>query len=192
MTELLTLRNVLWLVTTSTEVILLLSLFWRKLQNTQTAFAIYVLSTIAQSGLAVFCYTHWGFNSTRTSTVVWGSQGVVISLRFLATFEMARRMLSGYQGLWALARRLLAAVALCTVAYSLLVAQKKVSLMVLNLDRGVELSDCHIRSGPAAVRALLHAAGEAMGPGTGHRFLPYIPASTLSMTRFLSTCTTVL
>lgn len=65
---------------------------------------------------------------------------MVIALRFAATFELARRILAGYQGLWAFAKRVLGIVGLSTVAYSLLIAQKKFSMMVLNLDRGVELA----------------------------------------------------
>jgi hypothetical protein len=140
MSGLLTLRNLFWLATTSAEVILFLSLYRQKLLTTCRAFAIYILTTIAQSALAAFCYSHWGFYSPRTSAVVWGSQGVVIALRFAATVEMAHRTLLDYQGLWSLAKRLLAAIGLCTVAYSLLVAKKQISDLVLNLDRGLELA----------------------------------------------------
>ncbi len=140
MTGLLTLRNFLWLTTTSAEVVLFFSLCWRNLRTTYTAFSVYILSTIAQSALAVFCYTYWGFNAPRTSTVIWGSQGVVISLRFAATFALARGILSTYQGLWSLAKRVLGTVGVCTVFYSLVVAKKQVSYLVLNLDRGMELT----------------------------------------------------
>ncbi len=61
-------------------------------------------------------------------------------MRFMAVYEMARRILASYAGLWSLAKRLLAAIGLSTVAYSLLVAKKKMFLLVLNLDRGLELA----------------------------------------------------
>jgi hypothetical protein len=140
MAGLLTLRNLLWLITTAAEILLLVSLFRRRMQSTHTAFLVYIASTITQSALAVYIYTRWGLNSTLASVVIWSSQGVVICLRFLAVFEMARRILSAYRGLWSLAKRLLAVIGLGVVGYSLLVAQKQMNLLVLNLDRGLELA----------------------------------------------------
>jgi hypothetical protein len=140
MSGLLTLRNFLWLITTATEVVLFLFLFRRKLQTTHAAFATYIFSTIAQSALAASVYSRWGYNTSLASNAIWASQGVVICLRFTAVYEMARRILSGYAGLWSLAKRLLAAIGLSTVAYSLLVAKKEFFLLVLNLDRGLELA----------------------------------------------------
>lgn len=140
MTGPITLRNLLWMVTTSAEVILFLLLIRQKLLKTYPAFAVYVLSTIVQSAFAVFCYTRLGFDSRLTSHLIWGSQGVVIALRFVATIEMARRILSEYRGLWSLGKRLLATIGVFTVLYSLLVANKQFNLVVLNLDRGVELA----------------------------------------------------
>jgi hypothetical protein len=139
MTGLLTLRNLLWLITTSAEILLLFFLLRRKLQNTHTAFLVYILSTIMQSALAVFIYSHWGLESAMASTVIWLSQGVVICLRFGAVFEMARRILGAYTGLWLLAKRLLGIIGLGVVGYSMLVAKKQLYLLVLNLDRGLEL-----------------------------------------------------
>ena len=140
MSGLLTLRNLLWLTTTSTEIFLLVSLLRRKLQNTHAAFAIYILGTIAQSALASFTYMRWGADSEVTSTVIWLSQGVVICLRFSAVVEMARRIFAAYAGLWSLAKRVLSVTALGVVAYSVLAPKKDIYTMVLNLDRGLELA----------------------------------------------------
>ncbi len=139
MVELLTLRNALWLVTTSAEVFLLIILIRQKLLNTHGAFFTYIFSTVAQSALAVFVYSRWGIVSVIASTTIWVSQGVVISLRFAAVFEMARRILSTYTGLWSLAKRLLIIVGLGVAAYSFLISKKGISSIVLSLDRGLEL-----------------------------------------------------
>lgn len=139
MVELLTLRNALWLVTTSAEVFLLVLLVRQKLLSTHGAFFTYIFSTIAQSALAVFVYSHWGIVSGIASTTIWVSQGVVISLRFVAVFEMARSILAAYTGLWSLAKRLLIVIGLSVTAYSFLISKKGIYSLVLSLDRGLEL-----------------------------------------------------
>jgi hypothetical protein len=136
----LALRNVFWLGTTATEIILLVYLLRRKLQSTHLAFVIYIAATILQSALAACIYIEWGGRSKIASTVIWGSQGILICLRFSAVFEMASRTLSAYHGLWTLAKRLMSAMALATLAYSLLIAKKQIYLLVINLDRGLELA----------------------------------------------------
>jgi hypothetical protein len=140
MTGLLTLRNLLWLITTSAEIFLLFSLLRRKLQTTHAAFAVYLISTIVQSVVAAFIYTREGVNAAVVFYIIWLSQGVVICLRFAAVVEMARRILASYQGLWSLAKRLLAFVALAIGGYSLLLSKKEIYMLVLNLDRGLELA----------------------------------------------------
>jgi len=139
MAALLTLRNALWLLCTSVELVLLICLLRRRLQATHAVFIGYIASTIAQSALAVAAYRYWGYKN-EASLVIWSSQAVVISLRFAAAFETARRILSGYRGLWVLAKRLLWAVAVGAVGYSLVVAKKELSALVLNVDRGFELA----------------------------------------------------
>ena len=140
MTGLLTLRNLLWLITASTEIFLLVSLLRRRLQNTHAAFVVYILSTIAQSALAAFIYARWGLYSKVAGAVIWSSQGVVIGLRFWAVVELTRRILGEYMGLWSLAKRLLSFVGIGVVGYSLLLSKKQLAALVLNLDRGLELA----------------------------------------------------
>ncbi len=140
MTALLTLRNLFWLVSTGAEVILLWQLLRRKLQTSHQAFFIYILGAFAQSCLAAFIYIHWGYDTALASNVIWASQGVVICLRFAAVFEIASRVLSDYQGLRSFANRLLGAIGLCALAYSLVVAKKHLAVLVLSLDRGLELA----------------------------------------------------
>jgi hypothetical protein len=73
-----------------------------------------------------------GYTSHVAVLVIWGSQGVV--------FEMAKRILSSYRGIWSLAARLISGLGLCALIDSLLVAEKKFAFLVLNLDRGLELT----------------------------------------------------
>ena len=140
MTGPLALRNILWLGTTATEIVLLVVLLRRKLQKTHLAFLIYIAATILQSALAATVYYEWGLRSPIASNAIWASQGVLICLRFSAVFEMASRALSAYRGIWGLAMRLLSAMALATLAYSMLIARKQLAVLVIGLDRGLELA----------------------------------------------------
>ncbi len=140
MTALLTLRNAFWLLTTTVEFVLLVYLLRRRLRASHAAFTFYIASTIVQSALAAYAYWRWGDKSALTADVIWTSQGIVIGFRFWAVIETTKRILSSYQGIWALARRLLFATGACAVGYSLLVAKQQWTLLFLNLDRGVELA----------------------------------------------------
>jgi xanthine/uracil permease len=140
MSAFLTLRDAFWLLTTSVEIILLVYLFNRNLQPTHKAFTLSIAAAIFQSALAAWIYLYWGLGSQIASRVVWGSQGVVICLRFAAVFEMARRRLSQYQGIWALAKRVLFVISFAALAYALLVPKVRRFSTVIVLDRGLELA----------------------------------------------------
>lgn len=140
MTELLTLRNLLWLTTAAAEAFLLFSLLQRKLQNLHPIFLSYIACTLVQSALAAFVYGHWELESKIASRVIWSSQAVVISMRFAAVIEMARRIFSKYIGLWSLAKRVLGVIGAVVLGYSVLMSKRELSSVVLNLDRGLELA----------------------------------------------------
>jgi hypothetical protein len=140
MIGLLTLRNAFWLITTLAEIVLLAGLLRRRMQGSHAAFILYLAANIAQSALAACMYWYWGYGTRIVFAVIWTSQGIVICLRFAAVMEMARRILSGYKGIWSVANRLLWATGLSTILYSMLVAKKQLSYMVLNLDRALELA----------------------------------------------------
>jgi hypothetical protein len=140
MRALLTLQDALWILTTSVEIALLVYLVRRKLPATHLAFTFYIAIAIAQSALAAFVYWRWGMQSGIASEVIWASQGIVICFRFWTVLETTARILSGYQGIWALAKRLLWVTGICTVSYALFVSKKQINSLVLSLDRGVELA----------------------------------------------------
>jgi len=56
-------------------------------------------------------YRGENFDKLTTWKIAWLTQGVVVFLRALVLIELARKVLSGYIGIWALARRLLLGVA---------------------------------------------------------------------------------
>src|SRR5277367_1955834 len=107
MAEPLLLRNVAWAVTTALEFVLLISVVRHKMYRSHPLFSIYVLSIIAQSALAFGVYRQWGFFSYAAWDIAWGSQGIVLLIRVLAVWEVTRRLLSAYSGVWGLVSKIL-------------------------------------------------------------------------------------
>jgi hypothetical protein len=75
-----------------------------------------------------------------TWKIAWGSQAIVVFLRFQAVVELTRKILGLYLGIWALAWRLLLAVGILVLANSLLFSKGDWYWISLNVDRGLELS----------------------------------------------------
>ncbi len=140
MGDLLTLRNLFWAATTLAEIVLLLYLVRRKLVDSHLWLVLYLCCTVLQSALAAVMYSLWDFNAPVTRSVIWGSQAVVVTMRFAALCEMARRILARYIGIWAFAQRVLLIVAAGVLAYSGIFSEKRFSMMILTVDRGVELA----------------------------------------------------
>jgi hypothetical protein len=134
----LTLRNVLWLLTTMVEIVLFVWLLRGNIRDTHRAFIIYIAGAIAQSALAAWIYFKWGIYDPVASKTIWASQGVLLCLRFLAVYETAQRILSRYRGILTFAKSILSFIGGATVIYALL-AGNKWELFYLNLDRGFEL-----------------------------------------------------
>jgi hypothetical protein len=88
----------------------------------------------------VVTYSLFDFKSSATRNIIWGSQAVVITMRFLAACEMARRILARYAGTWAFAQRVLLIVAAGVLLYTAVFSDKHLSMMILTVDRGAELA----------------------------------------------------
>jgi len=140
MTALLTLRNLFWAATTLSEVALLFFLVRRKLLDSHPVLFLYICATVLQSALAVVAYSFLDFRSQETRVIIWGSQAVVITMRSAALYEMARRILAAYTGIWAFAWRILLIVAAGVVLYTVIFSEKLLAMMILTVDRGAELA----------------------------------------------------
>jgi hypothetical protein len=119
---------------------LLVSLLYRKNHRVIPFFFVYVLFNFLQGFVLLGSYRIWGFSSPLSNRVAWGTQGLVILARALAVAEICRRVLGKYQGVWALARRLLVATVAVVLLYSWAVARGSWRFAVLNSDRGMELA----------------------------------------------------
>jgi hypothetical protein len=140
MYETLNLRNLTWALTTITELVLLVYLVRRKLFRSHPFFSAYILIAILQSALMAATYEIWGFHSYRAWLIFWLSQLVVMTARFTAVVEVARRVLSRFSGIWALGRRILIAIAACVLVYAAVLSKVYWYRLALNVDRGVELA----------------------------------------------------
>jgi hypothetical protein len=140
MSALLTLRNFFWAATTLGEIVLIFYLLRRRLSRSHFWLLLYLCCTVLQSVLGVITYSLLDFTSAATRNIIWSSQAVVITMRFSAVYEMARRILARYPGIWALAQRLLLIVAAGVLLYTAVFSEKHLSLMILTVDRGAELA----------------------------------------------------
>ena len=136
----LTLRNVFWAATSLGEVVLIFYLIHRRLVRSHLWLSLYFCCTVIQSALGVITYSLLDFGSAATRDIIWSSQAVVITMRFSAVCEMARRILARYVGIWALAQRVLLIVAAGVLFYAAVFSEKRLSLMILTVDRGAELA----------------------------------------------------
>lgn len=133
------LRNLSWALTTLLELVLLFLLLRRKLYRSHPAFFIYILVAILQSGAVAFSYRYFGSQSARSYDIGWGSQAVVISARWFAVMEIARKALAEYARIWAMASRIVFVLAVCVLVYSIVSSGSRWTLLVLNADRSAEL-----------------------------------------------------
>jgi hypothetical protein len=85
-------------------------------------------------------YRQWGFFSYTAWDLAWGSQGIVVLIRTLAVWEVTRRLLAAYSGVWRLASRILLAVGIAVAFACILLSRRTFYDGAMDADRGVELS----------------------------------------------------
>lgn len=139
MVEPLHLLNLAWVLTTLLEVVLLVLISRRGLHRSHPAFSLYLLAAVLQSALVACSTRYWGFQSIQNFNVTWGSQAVVVCVRWLAVAEITRKVLASYSGIWKMTSRILFVLGLIILTYSIAAASNRWELVVLNADRAVEL-----------------------------------------------------
>jgi hypothetical protein len=140
MVEPLQLRNLAWALTTAVECVLFVQLARKKFLTRYPWFSLYVASTILQSVVVATTYRVYGVSGIWVWKIAWGSQAIVVFLRFQAVVELTKKILSEYLGIWALARRLLFTTGILVLANSLLFSEGNWYWISLNVERGLELS----------------------------------------------------
>jgi len=129
-----------WALTTITELVLLVYLLRRKLFRSHPVFFAYILGDILRSVLMAGIYSLSGMKSFRVWLIYWLSQIVMVTARFAAVVEVARRVLSPFSGIWALGRRVLLLAAGAVLVYSALLSKDYWYSLPLNVERGAGLA----------------------------------------------------
>jgi hypothetical protein len=139
MVEPLNLRNLAWALTTLLELALFAYLIRRKLYVSRPAFSSYILVVILQSILMAVAYRFWDPQNHTLFAIAWGSQAVVISARWLAVNEIARKILSGYSAIRKMTSSLLVLLGACVLVYAFAFSGRQLDRLVLNADRAIEM-----------------------------------------------------
>ena len=140
MVNVVTLENGLWALAVLLMAGLFALLLYRANHRVYPYLSGYVLIVLLQSPLLFTTYRVWGFDSRTASNIAWGIQGLVITARALAVAEICRRVLAKYRGIWALAWRMLLAIAGLVLVYAWAVSRLNWPQAILNADRGLELA----------------------------------------------------
>jgi len=130
----------LWAGTTLVEMFLLSLLIVRRNINAYPAFAIYILVTLAQSGLLFLTIRKWGFASPIAFWIGWGTQALVLGARAFVVAELSWHILGRFRGIWALARWILLSSGTVVLAYALVAAKHDLRLVLNSFELGLELA----------------------------------------------------
>jgi hypothetical protein len=136
----LNLRDLAWALTSVAELVLFAYLLRQKLYRSHPAFLFYISAAMLQSVTLYAAYRHWGFRSAVAWNTGWRSHGMLACARWLATIEIARRLLRGYSGIWGLAKRALLLISITVLAYSALFWSGNSYQLVMQSEHGVELA----------------------------------------------------
>jgi hypothetical protein len=134
-----TIEHLAWIPFSLLEAILLFYLFKRKFHRIHPAFCTYITAVLCQGLLGAFATSYWGERSRQEWLVYWTAQIVVISARWLAIMEIARKVFAEYRGIQRVVKHMIIAAGACVIAYSFAFSQYHWTGMVLNADRAIEL-----------------------------------------------------
>jgi hypothetical protein len=132
--------RMVWALTAFLDGGLLVLLLYRKNHRVFPIFFVYILVDFLQCFVLYRSYSIWGFYSPVSSQIGWSTQGVVMVARALAVAQVCQRVLARYQGVWALAQRLLVTTAAVVLLYSWVIARGSWQFAILNAHRGTELA----------------------------------------------------
>jgi hypothetical protein len=134
------LRDFAWAITSVMEVVLVGYLLRRGLYRSHPAFVFYIVAALLQSLVIFLAYQRFDFRSVAAWWIGWSSQTLLTGARWLASLEIARRLLSNYSGIWALAKRVLLTVSVIVLIYSLFFTHGDWYFMVMSMERGLKLA----------------------------------------------------
>jgi hypothetical protein len=131
----------LWALGTLLQFGLCVLIFWRGLHRRLPIFTSYVVLVLLGAILVWGVYRRWGYRSWTAWYFAWTAQGVAVLARGAAVAELCWKILRAYSGVWGLAWRVLALLAVLLTAHAMVAAEADahwVVPFVLTADRGLE------------------------------------------------------
>jgi hypothetical protein len=130
----------LWAATAFVQLLLLCLLIARRNVSSYPAFSAYIFMTLAQSALLFVAIKGWGFSSSVSWWIGWGTQFLVLGARAFAVAELCRHILGRFLGVWVLARWILLTCAALVLLCALLAANHQRALALTSTELGLELA----------------------------------------------------
>ena len=140
MSEIGTLERVLWGLSFSFNLALVLLLLYRRSYRSYPCFLLYALLNLSQAVVLFAILQRWSFGSAAMFKIAWGTQGMIILARAASVAEVCRHVLGKYRGIWGLGWRVSVAVGALALAYSWAVGVHSWLLFVVTADRSIELA----------------------------------------------------
>jgi hypothetical protein len=137
----------LYWLTVLFETLLCILVFVRGLQKRLPFFAAHTIVLVAGTiGLQVV-YHHFGFRSTSSYNAYWLAAGLIMIARGFAVAELCRFELRAYQGIWALAWRILTILAVLLMGHAAVDAWgqiNRIAMYGLTIERDFEISSVFV------------------------------------------------
>jgi hypothetical protein len=140
MAEVLHIEQLLWAVTIGLAAGVFLLLVVRKSDRTYPVFTLYIGLVLVQAAVLVAAYSAWGFRSYNAWLTGWITQAVIICARGAAVYELCRKVLAHYRGVWSLAWRILSVAAAIVFVYSTVASRFEWYLAVPSAERAIEMA----------------------------------------------------
>ena len=133
----------LWVFSSLLQVGLLLVLLRERTYRRLPFFSLFIFTVTLSDAVVWWAYHEYGYASLTSFSLAWIFQATAMAARGMAVGELCHRVLSPHRGVWALAWRLLAGVAMFLVVYAGLAAfssRDHLTVFVLTAERGMELA----------------------------------------------------
>jgi hypothetical protein len=135
--------HLLWGLATFLELLLCVLVVWRGLHRRLPFFSAYLALAFASGILVWWAYYFLNYGSWAAWYFSWTVQGMILVARGLVIAELCRVSLRAYRGIWALAWRLLCAIALFLLVSAAINAREHadhLASFVQAGERGLELA----------------------------------------------------
>lgn len=139
--------KILWLLSVSIQLGLLILLAVRREYKRFPAFCAYLTLNLLQAATFALLFSRQGYASRTAWKIGWGSQAIVVAARVFAVGELCRNVLERFRGIWALGWRLLTGMAVLVLVAAVAFGGIDLRAGVVTLDLGSELAIAVVTAG---------------------------------------------